>query len=256
MTIEHSTQQYVAVIDYSLGNLASIHHALTTAGISARLTDDPEIINKAAAVILPGIGAFKKAIQELEKRNLQTALQSYVKSGRPLIGICLGMQLLFNSSDEFGSHKGLGFIPGHVSRFPRSPLDRKTSDFRSFKVPQVGWNTISPETGAPPNSWQNTLLNGVPDNAFMYFMHSYYVTPADKNVTLSVTEYAGIRYCSSVAFENVFGFQFHPERSGEQGLMIYRNLAKFIKNSPTPTLNKMNTQSGNSIFQESKTADT
>ena len=255
MNADYYTQQYVAVIDYSLGNLASINHALATAGISACLTDDPDIIKKAQAVILPGIGAFKKAIEELEKRNLVIILQDYVESGRPLIGICLGMQLLFSSSDEFGNHKGLSFIPGHVSRFPRPTLDRKNSDFRSFKVPQVGWNTISPDRGIETTSWQGTLLEGVQDKAFMYFMHSYYVTPEDKEVTLSVTEYAGIRYCSSVASGNVFGFQFHPERSGEQGLRIYRNLAKYIKNSKSFPSNKMYTHLNSPNNHNTETAD-
>lgn len=210
----------VAIVDHGLGNLFSVKHACECVGMVATITPDRQEILAADAVILPGVGAFGDAMQTLRRLDLVRVLQDIAQSSTPLIGICLGVQLLMSRSYEFGCHEGLGIIDGVVVR-----LEHPRERGRDLKVPQVGWNRIS--TAA--DGWSDTLLRNVPDHEFMYFVHSYVVQPADPTVVLSTTRYGDIDFCSSVRRGSVFACQFHPERSGPQGLRVYRNLVAQIE---------------------------
>ena len=175
--------------------------------------------------MLPGVGAFGDAMAALEKRGLVRVLIDFAASGRPLVGICLGMQILLDQSEEFGAHAGLGLVPGAVRRFPSPQPGNDARYCPGAKIPQVGWNRVEPPTNRP-DAWQGTLLEGVEFGAHMYFMHSFYVDPESRDVVLGESEYAGVRFCSALQRANVTGFQFHPERSAEAGLSIYRNFAR------------------------------
>jgi glutamine amidotransferase len=203
----------VAIIDYGMGNLFSISRACEMSGINACITAQAKMIHAADAVILPGVGAFGSAMAQLNGLDLVSPIRDIVAKGMPFLGICLGMQLLFEESEEFGQHKGLGIIRGLVRRFPKV-----SSSGARIKVPQVGWNQINKSSG---KEWDDTLLCDVPDEAYMYFVHSYYCVPADPVTTLSTTSYGGIQYCSSLHYGNVRAFQFHPEKSAARGLSIY-----------------------------------
>lgn len=213
----------VAIVDFEMGNLFSVKQACEHVGMQAIITASARDLLAADAVILPGVGAFGDAMAMLTRRGLVDVLRDVAMSGTPLVGICLGLQLLMSESREFGRHKGLGLIEGEVVRFegPRAGSD-------SLKVPQVGWNRIV-KTGH--GSWDASPLEGLRDGEFMYFVHSYYAKPADERVVLAATRYGQIEFCSSLRFGNVFACQFHPERSGPQGLQIYRNLARQIQGS-------------------------
>jgi glutamine amidotransferase len=205
----------VAIVDYRLGNLFSVKHACQYAGMQATVTSERDEILNADAVLLPGVGAFGDSMETLHSLDLVSVLREVADSDKPLIGVCLGIQLLMTESYEFGRHKGLGIIEGTVKRF-----DEPEENGRMLKVPQVGWNRIRATRG-----WHGTLLNGVADNEFMYFVHSFTVQPQNRDVMLSVTCYGDSEFCSSLQYRNVFACQFHPERSGFVGLGIYRNLA-------------------------------
>ena len=209
----------VAIIDYGLGNLFSVKHACEHAGIRADITSERKVILAADAVILPGVGAFGDAMDTLRRLDLVTVLRDIAASPKPLVGVCLGVQLLMTESYEFGHHRGLGIIEGPVVRF-----DRPKKDGRELKIPQMCWNRI--DRRAP---WGGTLLDGIVDGEYMYFVHSYYVQPQDPDVVLSATRYGDIEFCSSLQKGSVFACQFHPERSSTQGLRIYRNLAAQIQ---------------------------
>ncbi len=206
----------VVIIDYGMGNLFSVKLACEKVGMDALISNDKSEILKASALILPGVGAFGDAMETLEKSDLASAIKEFIDSGKPFLGICLGMQLLMTESEEFGIHKGLGIIKGRVVKFSS----------KKDKVPQVGWNKVSKlENGT---NWEGTLLRGLSEKDYMYFVHSFYVLPASKDVILSETNYADLKYCSSLQDKNVFACQFHPEKSGEKGLMIYKNLNNLI----------------------------
>jgi glutamine amidotransferase len=215
----------VAIVDYGLGNLFSVKHACKHVGLQAHITcSKPEIL-QAEAVILPGVGAFGDAMAKLEKLDLVTVMQDIAVSGKPLMGICLGMQLLMTESDEFGRHKGLGIVEGPVVQF-ESPRE----DNRTLKVPQIGWNRILKAMGSDVSvdPWTGTLLQGIGDREYMYFVHSYIAQPRITSVCLSTTRYGHIEYCSSLHFGNIHAFQFHPERSGSIGIRIYQNLSSLL----------------------------
>lgn len=200
-----------AIIDYGMGNLFSVQRACEHAGINAVITSDKELISGASAAILPGVGAFGNAMENLSKLDLLGPIKDFAASGKPFMGICLGMQLLFEESEEFGAYKGLGIFRGKVARFSGKE-----------KVPEIGWNRISfPGCG----SAEGTFFSGINPGAYMYFVHSYYCCPADKELIVSETEYDGVKYCSSIAQGNVFAVQFHPEKSARDGLKVYENWA-------------------------------
>ncbi|QJB56578.1 imidazole glycerol phosphate synthase subunit HisH [Pseudodesulfovibrio sp. zrk46] len=214
----------VAIIDYGVGNLFSIKHACTYVGLNAGVTNDKQELLNAKVVILPGVGAFGDAMQALKKLDLVEPIHDIVAKGTRLLGICLGQQLLFDESEEFGSHPGLGLIPGVVKYFPVQEIDGRT-----YKVPQVGWNTIEPPSGGSVESWNSTLLEGVKPGVEMYFVHSCYVAPENPETVLTESQYGDVRFCSACSSGNVTAFQFHPERSGEVGISIYKNLANYIQ---------------------------
>lgn len=220
-----SNKPNVAIVDYGVGNLFSVKHACNSVGIQASITSHKQEILSADAVILPGVGAFGNAIESLRKLDLIHVLKDVATSSKPFVGICLGMHLLMDESEEFGSHQGLGIIKGSVIRFdnPVGVSEKK------LKVPHVGWGCIYKNIDIRRDSWESSLLADLSDGEFMYFVHSFYVKPENTNVVLSNTRYGNIEFCSSVQSRNIFACQFHPERSGLQGLKIYGKLASFIK---------------------------
>lgn len=206
----------IAIVDYGLGNLFSIARACELAGLETRVTGDAADLKSADAVLLPGVGAFGDAMASLRERRLDSALKDVAASGKPLVGVCLGLQLLMTESHEFGTHKGLDLVPGTVRRL--HPAD-------GAKVPQVGWNSIRAPGG---KSWRGSALAGIADGTYMYFVHSYFVEPADSSVVLARTAYGGSEFCASIQQGNIFACQFHPERSGADGLAVYRNVARLV----------------------------
>lgn len=205
----------VVIIDYQLGNLFSVKQACDTVGINAEISSNREDILNADALILPGVGAFIEAMNNLKKFGLDTAIQNKVNGGTPIFGICLGQQLLFTESEEFGAGKGLDLISGIIKRFP------ETFEERKVKVPHIAWNTIFKLN----QEWDNTALKDLSNNDFMYFIHSYYVKPSDDACILTQTNYDGIKFCSSILKNNIFATQFHPEKSADKGISIYKNWA-------------------------------
>ena len=201
----------IAIVDYGVGNLRSAQKAFERVGHAAELTRDPERIATAPGVVLPGVGAFGACMANLRGFGLADAVRAAIDSGRPFLGICIGMQLLFEESEEFGPVAGLGVLPGRVVRFPQDP-DRK--------VPQMGWNTLRVVKRAP-------MLEGIDDGAYVYFVHSYYPVPADSGDIATTTPY-GPEFASSVARENVFGTQFHPEKSQQVGLRLLANFVRLV----------------------------
>ena len=199
----------IAIIDYDMGNLKSVHKAFESVGHRATVTRDPQAIADASHVVLPGVGAFGDCMRNLERHGLVEPVLGAIRAGKPFLGICLGFQLLFSESEEFGMHRGLGVIPGRVVRFASggSPT--------LMKVPHMGWNSIAIGKRSP-------VLDGVPDGAFMYFVHSYYVVPDDQSVACTMTDY-GRPFVSSVEHDNIFACQFHPEKSQSEGLRMIRN---------------------------------
>lgn len=214
----------VVIVDYCVGNLFSVKNVCEYVGLQASITASRQDILKADAVILPGVGAFGDAMDRLRQLGLVDTLQQIATSSKPLVGICLGMQLLMAESFEFGRHAGLGIIPGSVVR-----LENPISDKGVLKVPEVCWNRMQRPKTKGGNSWAGSLLDGLPDRVFMYFVHSFYCKPEDPSLTLSTTQYGHIEFCSSLQHRNIFACQCHPERSGPQGLVVYRNLASMLR---------------------------
>lgn len=210
-----SVRPKIAVIDLGMGNLFSIRQACAYAGLEAFDASDGRCLAGSDGLILPGIGAFGDAMDMIKKLDLAGAVSDFINSGKPVMAICLGMQILFTESEEFGRHKGLNIVRGFVRRLPSA----------EEKVPQVGWNRI----GRSLSGWEETPLSGTKPGEFMYFVHSYYCEPEEKSLVLALTEYAGIRYCSGMSSGNIFATQFHPEKSGPRGLNIYKNWASLIR---------------------------
>lgn len=206
----------IVIVDYNLGNLFSVNQALTNIGLNVKISSKAEDIGSADAIVLPGVGAFSDAMNSLQGLNLINPLKEFASSGKPFLGICLGLQLLFSESEEFGITKGLGFVNGRVKRFSNNNRDGETR-----KVPQIAWNQIHKIKN---NSWENTPLNVIKEGEFMYFVHSFYVEPVE-SVGLSQTNYEGQIYVSSIQKNNLFACQFHPEKSAQEGLKIYNSWA-------------------------------
>lgn len=208
----------VIILDYQLGNLFSVQQACNKVGIQAETSHDRNKIDTCDAIIIPGVGAFIEAMDNLDRLELIHPLNNFVAKGKPLFGICLGQQLLFTESEEFGSRQGLNYIQGVIRKFPN-----ETQMNNKIKVPQIGWNQINE---VESSRWRNTPLEGIENGSFMYFVHSYYVIPESSKNVLATTNYEGIDYCSSsICPPNIFATQFHPEKSGEKGLSIYKNWA-------------------------------
>ena len=209
----------IAIIDYKMGNMYSVQAACNKVGLSSIITSNPSQILDAKASILPGVGAFGDAMSQISDLKLDEVIIKIIDTGRPFIGICLGMQLLFESSDEFGSHRGLGIIKGTVKKFKYSNIDQT-----KYPVPQIGWNQLQ-KIGS---SWDTSLLSNNKNNDFMYFVHSYFVEPTDKNITIAKCQYGENSFCSAIKKDNINAMQFHPEKSGKLGLKIYKNIENII----------------------------
>jgi glutamine amidotransferase len=212
----------IAIIDYGMGNLRSVQKGLERVGYAAEVTRDPARIESAAGVVLPGVGAFGACMDNLRAYGLIDTVRRVITRGAPFLGICLGMQLLFDESEEFGRVPGLGIFPGRVVRFPEMP---------ALKVPHMGWNQIRKQ-GEPPH------LRGIDNGAFVYFVHSYYVVPTDPSLTATTTEY-GVEFTSAIARDNVFAAQYHPEKSQTVGLKILENFGALVagrETSPNPSV--------------------
>ncbi|MEX0678146.1 MAG: imidazole glycerol phosphate synthase subunit HisH [Pirellulales bacterium] len=199
----------IAIIDYQMGNLRSVQKGFEKVGHRATITSDPDALAQADKVVLPGVGAFGDAMAELERRELVEPIRRAVDSGKPFLGICLGLQLLFDVGYEHGTHKGLGILRGEVVRFDVP---------HGYKVPHMGWNQLAIRRPAP-------LLAGLADGVHCYFVHSYYVVPADANVVAAETDYPA-PFCSVVWRDNLFATQFHPEKSQQHGLRMLANFAE------------------------------
>lgn len=210
------SQKKILIIDYKLGNLFSVNQALTNIGLNVNITSNAEDIESADAIVLPGVGAFSDAMNNLNELNLINPIKKFIDSGKPFLGICLGLQLLLSESEEFGRTKGLGLIKGRVKRFHNTNKDGETR-----KVPQIAWNQIYKTNDS---SWENTPLSEIKEGEFMYFVHSFYVE-VDEPVSLSQTNYDGKIYISSIQKNNLFACQFHPEKSASEGLKIYNSWA-------------------------------
>jgi len=202
----------IAIIDYGMGNLRSVQKGLERVGFDAVVTRDHAVIESARGVVLPGVGAFGACMENLRAYDLVDTVKHVIARDTPFLGICLGMQLLFEESEEFGPVRGLGVFPGRVVRFADAP---------ERKVPHMGWNQIRKTQSIPP-------LEGIDDGAFVYFVHSFYVVPADASLTATSTEY-GIEFTSAVARGNVFATQYHPEKSQAVGLKILENFGRIVE---------------------------
>jgi glutamine amidotransferase len=200
----------IAIVDYGMGNLRSVEKGFKKVGIEAVVTSDPKMVDNAGAIVLPGVGAFRDCIRNLTDLSLTDAVIKSVQKGKPYLGICLGLQVLFSESEEFGRCKGLDIFRGKVVRFRIKE-----------KVPHMGWNNVK-MVNRPP------ILSGIPDDSFFYFVHSFYVVPEDKNVVATTTDY-GVTFTSMIWKDNVFATQFHPEKSQELGLRILRGFGEFVR---------------------------
>lgn len=201
----------VVIINYGLGNIKSIANSLKENQITFKVSDNSKEIEDSDVAILPGVGSFPAAMNLLTKKNLIKPIKEFVKSNKPLIGICLGMQILFEKGLEFEETKGLGLIKGEVVKIP-------FNEESTVKVPNIGWKNIEIKNN------RNPLLLGVDENQTFYFTHSYHCVPEDKNHIQMTTAYASEELCASVRYGNIFGFQFHPEKSATQGLKIIKNI--------------------------------
>ena len=210
----------IAIIDYGMGNLRSVQKAFEAVGHDAVVTRAPQVISDASHVVLPGVGAFADCMANLERYGLIEPIHRSIACGKPFLGICLGLQLLFSESEEFGVHKGLDIVPGRVRRFQAGDGSSGSNGLVTLlKVPHMGWNALAIRREAPP-------LAGVEAGTHVYFVHSYYVEPLDPSVISTVTEY-GVSFASSIWRENVFACQFHPEKSQSVGLRIVRNFGEW-----------------------------
>ncbi len=203
----------IAIVDYGMGNLRSVEKGFARVGAEAIVTSDEKDIEKARAIVLPGVGAFRDCMANLKNLKLLDPILKAIEQGKPYLGICLGLQILFTESEEFGHSEGLGIVKGVVKRFPPSDL----------KIPHMGWNTIR-YVRRPP------IMASIDDGSFFYFVHSYYVSPDDSTVIATTTDY-GITFTSMIWKDNIFATQFHPEKSQRLGLKILENFTSFVKDN-------------------------
>ncbi|WP_096023944.1 imidazole glycerol phosphate synthase subunit HisH [Campylobacter lanienae] len=198
----------IGIIDYGAGNIRSVQNALEFVGAKSELVSDADRLKSYDKLLLPGVGAFGKAMEQLKSNNLDSAILEFISKGKPFLGICLGMQLLFDKSYEFGEHSGLGVIKGSIVEFDKSKFNEP------LKVPHMGWNRAK-------FTKQSKIIDGLKDSAYLYFVHSYHAV-CDNKFALAYTDY-GYEFVSAVEYENVYGFQPHPEKSHENGLRIIKN---------------------------------
>lgn len=201
----------IAIVDYGMGNLKSVYKALKKVGVDATITSKASVIDDASAIVLPGVGAFKDCMGNLSNLNLLQSITQSIQKGKPYLGICLGLQILFGESEEFGSTEGLGILKGRVVRFSGTDL----------KIPHMGWNTVKLKNPPP-------IFAHVSDNSYFYFVHSYYVVPQDDSLVAGTTEY-GAEFTSMVWKDNVIATQFHPEKSQHLGLNVLKEFDEFVR---------------------------
>ena len=202
----------VIVVDYGMGNLRSVAKALERVGLENRVSSKPQDIENSSAIVVPGVGAFGDAIRHLDERGLLEPIVKSIERGKAYLGICLGLQILFDKGFEFGEHNGLGILRGKVIRFEKK---------EGFKIPHMGWNQI----------WKNKregLFSNIKNGEYFYFVHSFYVKPKDNNIVASTTDYS-VEFVSSVQKDNIWAVQFHPEKSQKVGLKLLQNFRNFIK---------------------------
>jgi len=204
----------ITIVDYGMGNLASVTNAIKKYTKDVTISPIAKDIKEADKLVLPGVGAFKDAYDEIEARGICQAILDFIGSGKPFLGICLGLQLLFTKSYEDGEHKGFDVIKGEVIAFDKTV---------GLKVPHMGWNSINPNPSG--NAKDCPLFKGVAPDTYMYFVHSYYVVPDDSNLATLTTEY-GVNFCSMIWKDNIFAMQFHPEKSQDEGLKIIENFVR------------------------------
>lgn len=209
----------MTVVDYGMGNLLSVMRAFEHCGAEVALADSPGEIERADRLVLPGVGAFADGMEGLGKRDLVEPVRAFAASGRPFLGICLGMQMMLEGSEEFGEHEGLGLIPGKVVAIPPTGTDGSP-----HKIPHIGWNGIYPPGAG--GVWDGSVLEGLPHGAPMYFVHSFMAVPRDGTRRLADSKYGGITISAVIRSGSAYGCQFHPEKSGESGLKMIR---KFIE---------------------------
>jgi imidazole glycerol-phosphate synthase subunit HisH len=211
----------ISIIDYGMGNLRSVQKAFEKTGYEARIIRTPQEVRDARALVLPGVGAFRDCLKNLDALNLIPPLVKSIQAGKPFLGLCLGLQILFSESEEFGITPGLDIIKGRVVRFPdrmAEPQGSSDGNPARLKIPHMGWNTISIKRRPP-------CLEGIPDESYFYFVHSYYVVPEDRGVAAATTRY-GVEFTSSIWKDNIVAFQFHPEKSQLLGLQVLRRFAE------------------------------
>ncbi len=215
----------IAIIDYGMGNLRSVQKGFEKVGHEAIVTSNYKDILSAEGVVLPGVGAFKDCMKNVEEGGLVGSIYKVIEMGKPFLGICLGLQLLFTESEEFGVHQGLGIVKGRVVKFS---FNTPNSELRTpnLKIPHMGWNNINIRSqGVKGLEPSNPFFKDIPDNSYFYFVHSYYVVPEDGSIIASTTDY-GVEFVSSISKDNIFACQFHPEKSQEMGLKILKNFGE------------------------------
>lgn len=212
----------IVIIDYGMGNLRSVEKGFLKVGVDVKVTNKPEDVKKADGVVLPGVGAFKDCMQELTNLELVDAVVEVIKKGKHYLGICLGLQVLFSESEEFGKCRGLDIFRGKVVKFdfsPQSPIPNP----QPLKIPHMGWNELKIQKNNP-------LLSGIPDRSYFYFVHSFYVISEESSIISATTDY-GIDFTSMIWKDNVYAVQFHPEKSQTAGLQMLRNFGNIVKKS-------------------------
>ncbi|MDT8440223.1 MAG: imidazole glycerol phosphate synthase subunit HisH [Desulfuromonadales bacterium] len=204
----------ITIVDYEMGNLRSVTKAFESLGCAVRVSREPADLRGTDKIVLPGVGAFRDCIRNLHDGGFVEPLQEHVAAGRPLLGICVGMQMLFDASEEFGHHQGLGLIPGRVTRFPADMVDNG----EKLKVPHMGWNSLHIRRASP-------LLAGIADGSYVYFVHSYFCQTDNEDDIAASCRYGDVDFCASVWRGNILATQFHPEKSQAIGLQIFENFS-------------------------------
>jgi len=217
-----SRKEDIGVVDYGMGNLRSVSKAIATLGFPVLVSGSPSDLSRCRGIVLPGVGAFRDCMENLGRQGLLPFLKDVLRDGRPFLGICLGLQLLFSESEEFGRHEGIGFLPGKVVRFPAG-MAAPDGAFgtASLKVPHMGWNRVDFTMDHP-------VLRGVPSGSYFYFVHSYYVRPDDPAVVACKTSY-GVEFAAGVGKGNLLAVQFHPEKSQVAGLALLANFGRMCR---------------------------
>ncbi len=210
----------IAIVDYGMGNLRSVQKGFEKMGFDARVVSEASSIEDSRGVVLPGVGAFRDCMENLDRLGLIGAIRKSISSGKPFLGICLGLQVLFSESEEFGNSEGMGIFPGKVVRFSSTMQDPDDATGPPLKVPHMGWNQIIKKQDVP-------VLQGIDAGSYFYFVHSYYVAPENTQIAATTTDY-GTEFISSVARDNVFACQFHPEKSQKLGLNIIKNFGEWV----------------------------